>query len=250
MKQLVLLSLIAASLFGGIAERLILHEAQEAQRAGDCSRAMTLYRKLPAEDDRLRYNLANCLYRLGLYREALTLYRSLEAPELNARRYHNMGNTLVRLGRLAEAAAAYRAALKFTNDDATRANLRLIQALLSLEGATRTQKRLQCKSTPLRPGSGRSPDDYFDTKRKGDKLVEAKTGTIRRLDNRARSVVSQGADAEARRLTGRRTAAQARAASGAKVSERYWQNRLERRPIKALLIPISSTGASHDTDPW
>ena len=62
------------------------------------------------------YNLANSLYRLGRYEEAVETYKKAlgekTSPSLKQKSYYNMGNAYYRMGYLEESIDAYKKALK------------------------------------------------------------------------------------------------------------------------------------------
>jgi len=82
------------------------------------------------------YNAANCFYKMGDYKRAVALYRSIHFvdPLSNQMLYHNLGNALVRLHdmeRLREAEKAYRKSLKYRYDQETAENLEAVSSYLN-----------------------------------------------------------------------------------------------------------------------
>ncbi len=80
------------------------YEAQKLFRKNQFVEAEQLYRQSiieEPEDMRLRYNLANTLYRQGKYKDALTVYEQAlktDDPDLQANILYNMGNSWFRMG--------------------------------------------------------------------------------------------------------------------------------------------------------
>jgi len=81
-----------------------VYEAQKAYSKGDYVLAETEYRKALDEepdDPEITYNLANCLYFQGKYRDAIDLYDQAlvnAEPELQSKVLYNIGNAWYRIG--------------------------------------------------------------------------------------------------------------------------------------------------------
>jgi Ca-activated chloride channel homolog len=73
------------------------------------------------ESSGVTYNLANSLYRLGRYEEAVEVYKKTLSektpPELQQKSWYNMGNAYYRMGYMDEAINAYKKALKLNTGD-------------------------------------------------------------------------------------------------------------------------------------
>ena len=228
-----------------------LHRAQSAARSGVWRAALAAYRRIDAIDDRIRYNEAGLLYRLGRYREAAALYRRIEAPDLQHARLHNLGNCLVRLGDLRQAAALYRAALKFADDADTRANLALVDARLKAESA-RTTRRGKNR-TDLRPGSTEGVSDWQRAERiDAVPLREAKITDRQSRANLAHSRPSgkgriERSDRDIAKEESNRTVAPGERDS---VALRHWRRVMERGSMRTLLLPIETEGERDVPKPW
>lgn len=73
------------------------------------------------DDKNVAYNLANSLYRLGRYEEAVEAYKKALAdktpPTLKQKSYYNMGNAYYRMGYMEESIDAYKKALELNSGD-------------------------------------------------------------------------------------------------------------------------------------
>jgi Ca-activated chloride channel homolog len=83
------------------------------------------------------YNLANSLYRLGRYEEAVEAYKKVLAektpPTLKQKSYYNMGNAYYRIGYMEESIDAYKKALELNSGD--------IDSKFNLEWARKQQEK-------------------------------------------------------------------------------------------------------------
>ena len=239
-------ALVAAS----ISEGYRLWQARKAQKAGAYARALEAYRQIRPQSDRLRYNEANLLYRLGDYRTALALYRRILDPALQGPRLYNMANCYVRLKNLPKAVAYYRAAAKFLPDDPDlRYNLKKVQARLrqqALEDALLMMKKGQkkvCKLERLPYGVRRG---YYQGKSFGDDfesnqtLYEARFGDVLLKQSNIATTHAPRSDARAEELgeEAKRTAVAGAKGPAQSLEREYYEHKLKRKPFRSLLVPL------------
>jgi Ca-activated chloride channel family protein len=141
----------AAAQHGKLLDELLLRPqrltaaGREAYRGGNHPKALASFEAAAAtraQDLRLRFNLADGLYKNGKYDEAAAIFRAIgsaDSPLAGAARY-NLGNTLFQKQDYAGAVRAFREALELMPDDLdTRHNLEL--ALRALEEQQRRQQQ-------------------------------------------------------------------------------------------------------------
>jgi Ca-activated chloride channel family protein len=121
---------------------------REHYTEGDHPQALASFEQAVASrpgDPRLRFNLADALYKNGRYQEAAAGFQALAADAgspLAAPARHNLGNALFQQGNYPGAVAAYRGALELAPDDLdTRRNLEL--ALRALEEQRKQREKRQ-----------------------------------------------------------------------------------------------------------
>ena len=226
-----------------------LHRAQSAAEAGEWNVSLRHYRLIDAVDDRIRYNEAAQLYRLGRYREATALYREIETPELQHARYHNLGNCMMRLGDPAAARRYYRAALKFTDDPETRTNLALAEK--QMKQMRKRRSRQVENSNDLRPGS---IEGHSDWDREGFP-AHTRLRQARVKDRTRRTNLASGGDTARSTIEGSATDYEKNGTSEGSgersaITLRYWQIRMERQGLRTLLLPIETEGESDVPKPW
>lgn len=127
MHKSLLMLLTALSLHAGLLDFQILADAKEAYQRGDYERAATLYGRVETKNDAARYNLGDALYKQQKYDEALKAFSQINDPLLKPKALHNSGNAYAKLDRIDEAIKAYEEALKLYEDEDTRYNLELLK---------------------------------------------------------------------------------------------------------------------------
>jgi tetratricopeptide (TPR) repeat protein len=250
MRALLLLLLLIAGLRAyTLPDRYRLLEARNAAARGAWAEALSLYDRISVDDDSLRYNRANLLYRLGRWEEAARLYGRILDPALQHARYHNLGNCRALQGRWREAERLYRAALKFAEDPATRANLRLARHKLAKERRNAAnEKKKKNAPTDLRPGLRERASDWSREKeREEEALTEAAVkerkhrANVSRGGRALRGQIGRGADGMAGTDTSHPPDS---------VALRHWRRQLERGKMRSLLLPLEQ-GENHATPkPW
>jgi tetratricopeptide (TPR) repeat protein len=138
---------------GGVDEALLRPqrlnaEGRERYTEGDHPKALESFDQAVArrpDDARLRFNLADALYKNGKYQEAAAAFQALagkrDSPLAGPARF-NLGNALFQQGNFPAAIAAYRGALELEPEDLdARRNLEL--ALRALEEQKKQQQQQQ-----------------------------------------------------------------------------------------------------------
>jgi Ca-activated chloride channel family protein len=226
-----------------------LHRAESAAKSGECNASLFHYRQIEASDDRILYNRANLLYRLGEYRKAASLYRQIEAPALQHARYHNLGNCMIRLGKPATALRYYRAALKFADDPDTRTNLAI--AADQLKKIQKRQSRKALGSSDRRPGSGEGISEWEREELPDEtKLKEAES-----MDRKHRANLAARSEARRSRIEKSATDREKNGTAGGNeelpsVAMRHWRKKMEGGRLRTLLLPIETEGEHDVPKPW
>ncbi|MEC9302886.1 MAG: tetratricopeptide repeat protein [Bacteroidota bacterium] len=91
------------------------------------------------------FNLADALYKQGLYNESSNLFNQLKSNKLNNKElssvYHNLGNSKFMENKFEDAIAAYKESLRINpNDNETRYNLALSKKMLKDQKDQKDQK--------------------------------------------------------------------------------------------------------------
>lgn len=131
----------------GLMDFIILHDAQEAYRAGEYKRSAGLYAEYAREthSNEALYDQANALYRGGRYADAAKVYRHVFFADRD-RQFdvlHNLGNAFARQSgkrSYVKAIAAYEKALRIKEETQTRENLERVKALLKREQSRQSQQ--------------------------------------------------------------------------------------------------------------
>jgi Ca-activated chloride channel family protein len=125
------------------------------------------------------YNLANSLFRLGRYEEAVEAYKkalSEKAPQvLKQKSHYNMGNAYYRMGYLEESIDAYKKALELNPGD-TDSKFNLEWARKQREKAQRSGRvGPRDKDILKKPGTSKRPNNPPDPQEKQEKSQDKKT---------------------------------------------------------------------------
>lgn len=245
------LGMPAALCAGSPLEGYRLWQAQKAVKEGNFTRALQAYRRIEPQNDRLRYNEANLLYRLEKYRAALALYRRILEPSLQGPRLYNMANCYVRLGDYPKARTFYEGAAKFLPADPDlRYNLKKIRARLrqqALEDALLMMKKGQnkvCKLERLPYGVRRG---FYQGKSFGDDIESNQTLYEAKFDDlllkRANIATAHAprSDASAEELgaEANRTAIGSSQGQAEGLERQYYERKLKQKPFRSLLVPLS-----------
>ena len=126
-----------AASFDSNAREGVIHYNQE-----EYERAATKFQQSQQKqsDNRdVAYNLANSLYRLGRYKEAVDAYKKTldeeTRPTLRQKSYYNMGNAYYRMGYMEESIDAYKKALELDSGD--------IESKFNLEWVRKQREKAQ-----------------------------------------------------------------------------------------------------------
>ncbi len=93
--------------------------AQDTVPASELSPSTPIAAQAEPKDPKLIWDEANTAYINGNYREAITLYRSIEeADQVSSKLYYNLGNAYFKDGKMGPAILYYNKALKLAPNDA------------------------------------------------------------------------------------------------------------------------------------
>lgn len=124
MKTSLYLLLTPVVLFADIFPFQTIEKANQAYKQGEFHKSARLFQSLKKDEPTVAYNLANALYKAGMYDEALKNYAKAKGVD-DATREHNIGNTYFKKNELYRAIEHYENALKIREDVETRYNLEL-----------------------------------------------------------------------------------------------------------------------------
>ena len=124
--KLVLSLLLIGSLEASLLDFQKIDRAKQDYLNGNYSKSLKLFKSLNKDEPELNYNIANTLYKLSRYKEAIKYYkRSLGGKVNELERRYNLGNCYFKLKDYDSAILAYKYALKIDNSDDVKHNLEL-----------------------------------------------------------------------------------------------------------------------------
>jgi tetratricopeptide (TPR) repeat protein len=170
--------LVVAVLVSGV----LAGSGQDAVKAGNDAfddgqydEAMARYQVGEAEapeSPQLYYNIANLMYEMGKYEEALDHYSGAlesEDAQLHARANYNMGNTYFRMGDYAEAINSYTKAIELTPDDLdAKLNLELSRKMLKEQMKPENQEQQDQENKEEQEKQEKEDQDKQDKQDKQD----------------------------------------------------------------------------------
>lgn len=237
MRLLSILFLITIYLQASMVDNIYLLKAKYFISHRNYQEAIREYLKVHNMQDKIKLNIAYCLYRDGKYLDSLNILRAITSPKLNQVRYYNMGNALVKLGRLKEALKAYRSALKFGDDEDTRSNIEIVEAKLKAIRLKEREKKETLK--PIRKGKD-NPDRIFDSRLKDINLTESINGLWHNGGNFSNHLSSIKGDNSDKIYNVGKRAKSNKYKSKSDISFRYWDKKMDKRGLNTLLIPLDS----------
>lgn len=101
-----------------------LYQANSAYKKAHYKKALKLYEQIEPKSDKIYFNIANCYYRLKKYQKAIDYYKLTEGPKYNAKKLYNIGNAYVMQKNYLKAVIFYKNALKFSNKQQIKENLK------------------------------------------------------------------------------------------------------------------------------
>ncbi|WP_345972851.1 tetratricopeptide repeat protein [Sulfurimonas diazotrophicus] len=280
--------LAAGVLHAGVTDFHTLSNAASAYNGGDYAAAAEGYGMLQSKNDAARFNYGDALYKQQKYKEAADVFTQIRAPELKQKALHNLGNSLANLGKTDEAIKAYEEALKLGKDDDTQYNLDLLKKQKEQEqeqqkednqnnqnDQNQSKQNDQQQNKQKQQGDQQNKDQKSqDDASKGedqqqkkdqqngeqkeqekqadgerDKQQESKEQSGKQ-DEKQQEAERQPEEAPESPETGKQQAAMADPISD--MEERKYNQMLDKRGIKTLMIPLSGKGEPHDdeTTPW
>ncbi|WP_345970428.1 tetratricopeptide repeat protein [Sulfurimonas sp. HSL1-6] len=278
--------LAAGVLHAGVTDFHTLSNAASAYKGGDYAAAAQGYGALQEKNDAARFNYGDALYKQQHYKEAAGVFAQIHAPELKQKALHNLGNSLANLGKTDEAIKAYEEALKLGKDDDTQYNLDLLKKQKEQEqqkedkqnqsnDQNQSKQNDQQQNKQKQQGDQQNKDQKSqDDASKGedqqqkkdqqngeqkeqekqadgerDKQQESKEQSGKQ-DEKQQEAERQPEEAPESPETGKQQAAMADPISD--MEERKYNQMLDKRGIKTLMIPLSGEGEPHDdeTTPW
>ncbi|WP_345985792.1 tetratricopeptide repeat protein [Sulfurimonas sp. HSL-1656] len=276
--------LAAGLLHAGVTDFHTLSNAASAYNGGDYAAAAEGYGALREKNDAARFNYGDALYKQQKYKEAADIFTQIRAPELRQKALHNLGNSLANLGKTDEAIKAYEEALKLGKDDDTQYNLDLLKKQKEQKkddqnnqnDQNQSQQNDQQQNKQKQQGDQENKDQKSqDGGSKGEdrqQKEEQKQQDQEKQEHGERDKPQQ----EAKQQDGRQDEQQqeadrqpeeapetpnapdaqdqqaAMADPISDMEERKYNQMLDKRGIKTLMIPLSGKGEPHDdeTTPW
>ncbi|WP_345988905.1 tetratricopeptide repeat protein [Sulfurimonas sp. HSL1-2] len=278
----------AGLLHAGLTDFHTLSNAASAYNGGDYAAAAEGYGALQGKNDAARFNYGDALYKQQKYKEAADVFTQIRAPELKQKALHNLGNSLANLGKTDEAIKAYEEALKLGKDDDTQYNLDLLkkqkeQEKQKQDNQNNQSDQNQSQQNDQQQNDQKQQDDQTQDQQskenasKGDdsqQKEEQKNGEQKQQDqekqadgerdkpqqeakqqNGQQDAQQQEADRQPEEVPEAPDAQDQQAAMADPISdmeERKYNQMLDKRGIKTLMIPLSGKGEPHDdeTTPW
>ena len=263
-KAVLLLTFLIHSLWGGLLDFQTLEQAQKSYNAGDFNASAQSYESLEKSSDALHYNLGNAYYKEKRYEDAIKEFTQVNEESLKAKALHNLGNAYAQTQKTKEAIKAYKEALKLGDDEDTKFNLELLKK--EQEKKENQKKQDQDKEDQENKDKEKSDQEKSDEEKKKDK--ESQTGDEdEKSDEEQKSQESQEKSDQEKKEQKQKEAEEAKEASEKEdekqveeqpmqageqqapisdMQERKYEQMLDKRGIKTLMVPIKTEGGSDE----
>lgn len=230
MKKLIVL-FIALPLFANIIDNTKHFLAQKEYKSGNYKRALKEFQKLPKNSE-IYFEIANTLYRLKKYHQALAYYKLITNPKLEGAKLYNIANCYMRLNKLNRAIIFYKEASKFIKSKELKHNL-----LLAKNRLKNSQNTLKCKTAGSSRGFLETKIDNFDDPflSKDLKLAKLKNEDKDNILNKSSNI----RDSKISRFKEQNSSKNSNKKSNLEnLNEQRILKKLNNKEIKTLLIPI------------
>ena len=164
------------------------------------------------DNDYARYNQANALYKNKQYQKALDLYSKISNEKIKYKKLHNMGNCYAKLKQNDKAIQSYKDALKLKDDKDTKHNMKLLKK-------QNKQKKKQDKKQK------KDSDKQGKNKKKAEQNKNKENKGKTKQPQKSNMPISN-------------------------MEERKWQNMLNNRGVKTLMLPIKKGKQSNESNNW
>ena len=273
-KITIFVMLFSLSLWGGLLDFQTLEKAEKSYKAGDYNTSAVAYESLEKQNDALHYNLGNAYYKEKHYDEAIKEFQQVNQEDLKAKALHNLGNAYAQTQKVKEAIKAYEEALKIGDDEDTKFNLELLKKEQEKQEKQKKQdqdkqdqenkdqdKKDQEKSDQEKSDQEKSDKDQksqeSDENKKSDEDQESKEDQQKKSDQEQKEKEKEEKEAdEADKASQKEEEKQveeqpmqegeAKQAPISDMQERKYEQMLDKRGIKTLMVPIKTEGGSDE----
>jgi len=242
MKRILFFILLHCSLFAAYLDGFYLYKAMDEYKNRDYKKALENFSKVEERDEQILYNIANTLYRLGRYSEAIEFYEKLRSVELNFKKFYNIGNSYVGMKECENGIKYYKLALNIQESEAAKYNIELCEQWLDEE---------RKKRNILERGEGKGESDT-ELKEGEAQIIEFETEekeTTTQVDSTKKEVAIEEGQREAENQEELRTKG-----GGAMMMSQYqqqkWDKKIVDEEIETLLIPFEKGEIPDAKKPW
>jgi len=266
MFKIILLSLLTGTtLFGGLLDFRTLEKAKEAYVNEQYGEAAALYESIEDKNDDLRYNLGDAYYKEKKYDEALKQYEQVQKSALRAKALHNMGNAYANTQKTDEAIAAYEEALQLGDDEDTRFNLELLKKQKeeqekqdqSQEDKDQDKEDQEKKDDQQNSEDEQKKDQNSDEEseqEKDDKQSDSKSEQEKKEQEEKEKQAKEDEESkkdESEKEQSEMKQGEAKEEPISEMQERKYEQMLDKRGIKTLMVPLKTEGDPHEeTTAW
>ena len=266
MFKIILLSLLTGTtLFGGLLDFRTLEKAKEAYVNEQYGEAAALYESIEDKNDDLRYNLGDAYYKEKKYDEALKQYEQVQKSALRAKALHNMGNAYANTQKTDEAIAAYEEAMQLGDDEDTRFNLELLKKQKeeqekqdqSQEDKDQDKEDQEKKDDQQNSEDEQKKDQNSDEdseQEKDDKQSDSKSEQEKKEQEEKEKQAKEDEESkkdESEKEQSEMKQGEAKEEPISEMQERKYEQMLDKRGIKTLMVPLKTEGDPHEeTTAW
>ncbi|RLA72847.1 MAG: hypothetical protein DRG24_01825 [Epsilonproteobacteria bacterium] len=284
-KNILLLSILSGTLLASLMDFRTLDQATQSYKKGDFEAAQKQYESVGTKSDALYFNLGDSYYKQKKYKEALLEYEKISSETLRAKALHNIGNSYANLKQLDKAIESYEEALNLQDDEDTKYNLELMKKQKQKDQQKQDQKKKQDQNKDQKNKDQKNKKDQQNKKQKdkqeqnkdqqnkdqqksdaqkskedqkkkeGQKKAQAEKKKQEEKEQQEQMKQTQSEVDEAKKKQEeeekKMQAMQKKPQPISDMQERKYQNMLNGRGIKTLMVPLKSKGENRDEQqPW
>lgn len=223
--------------------------AQRAYKKGELKKSFIYYAKIRKKSDAIVFNMANILYQMHRYQEAIILYEKIASLKLLKKKWYNLANSYAQIGHYEKAVFYYKKVLQNGESKSAKENLTLVKnEIKKIEQALKDKQQHQLK---------RKGKDFkglsSDLELKNSKMTQAQTLNLKYKD----SIADLMSDSKRGQLYFDNLSANSKmqtlqdAKEGLTTKEeKKWDRLLREKNMDSLVIPLSNKGGASDNYPW
>lgn len=253
MKIFLVFVFFTISLFANLMDDIYVVKAVKAYEKKEYKKAYESFLKIENKSDKIVYNMANSLYKMKKYKEAIKLYEKIKDESLGHKKYHNLANSYIQLKEYKKAIEYYTMALKFKDDERTKYNLSLSENLQAEVLEKRKEESSEVTEKICKVGSKtiwsivEPKDDNLKRDERLSFLLRFDNISNLEFDDEKKNIYLSEEKRDDEDKTMLKSKEDLKIDS---YQKQKWDKRVKESTVKTLIIPIEKGVVSDSKKPW